>query len=185
MVWVDVETFGLSLTDDPVLEVGFMVTDIDLQVINKESWIIWSDKHEVALQNLEAVAEAGGDRYVLDMHTHNNLFKEAQAHGRAPFTAEHLMVRWLQEEGTTSLPMCGSSVHMDRGWLRHHFPNVERQFHYRNIDVSTIKELCRRYSPKVYRECPPKDEEHRVLPDLVESTAEFKYYLDNFLKATV
>lgn len=181
--WVDTETFGLNEHMDPIIEVGIILTDQDLAVIDYQNWLCWGPAHENAYDRLIREAEAGSKdaRFVLDMHRKSALFDEASEDGNLMFAVEKEICSWLEDKGATDAPMCGSSVHYDQRFFREQMPNLMDKFHYRIIDTSTIKELCRRYNPPVFARVPPKNEEHRALPDLHETIEEFRFYKDNFI----
>lgn len=180
LAWVDSETFGLDPRKCPIIELGFRVTDLKFNTIAEKSWLIWSGMHDIALKYLHERARVGeeGSQIVLDMHNKSGLFKEAKKHGKLRgFVAEEAE-KWLLEQDATGLPMCGSSIQFDRSFLAAQMPFVEAKFHYRNIDVSTLKEVYRRYSPQFFSARPPdNDKGHRVMDDLDFSIAEFKYYV--------
>lgn len=182
MSWVDTETFGLNASQDPIIELGIQITDIHLNTIAKKSWLVWTPRHEVRLNKMRAfLHEDQTEKYVYDMHTKNGLFKVAKGSGYSLGTVDHQAHAWLTRNGWDGLPMCGSSVNFDRNMMLEQLPKAVSAFHYRIIDNSTIKELCKRYNPSVYEACPPKKEEHRVMPDLKETIEEFKFYRDEFL----
>lgn len=185
MPWVDIETFGLNIHTDPIIEVGIKVTDSRLETVCENSWLIWSPFHDKALERLHIESSHGdsGAQYVLDMHTKNNLFVDAKEDGLLRSTVSMQIADWLEENNVTQLPMCGSSVQFDRNFIDNQLPVVGKKFHYRNIDVSTLKELCRRYRPDLFAVRPDDESPHRALPDLVHSVAEFKFYRQEFLNA--
>ncbi len=180
-LWVDTETFGLDFENDPIIEVGLCLTAPDLTVIDQAAWRIWSHRHERRLEAMEP-----GD-FVFEMHTASGLFEAARTLGQysTPRQAEESITYWLQEKGVTKAhPMCGSSVQFDRQMLAAQMPQVESVFSYRNIDISTLKELCRRVNPEMYaglEEDVVPAKRHRALPDLKDTIAEARWYFDNFL----
>lgn len=183
--WVDIETFGLDPTTDPIIEFGFRVTNLELEELASFSWMIWSGFHDARLSEIEAEAERGNEnaQYILNIHTKNGLLENAKANGLRPEEVEMRVVDWFESHPPLlDLPMCGSSVHFDRRHLKYQMPKIDELFHYRIIDTSTIKELCRRFAPEVFTEVPDKTEQHRVDPDLYETVEEFRYYRDNFLR---
>jgi oligoribonuclease len=185
MPWVDIETFGLDARVDPIIEVGIKVTTSDLQTVAENSWLIWSSFHDRALERLHQMNSTGHDsaRIVLAMHNHSGLFIEAKENGKLKSTVAVEIQDWLIENQFIDLPMCGSSIQFDRNFLAAQMSFVESKFHYRNIDVSTIKELCRRYRPDLYDVRPDLPQPHRALPDLENSIKEFDFYRKEFLNA--
>ena len=183
MPWVDVETFGLNQATDLIIEVGIKVTDLALNTVAENAWLCWGPYHKQRHSRLKIDAENGNDdaKYVWDMHNKSGLFAEAPEEGSELFKVEDAIVDWLEDNGFRGLPMCGSSVGFDQRFLRSYMPAVVDTFHYRVIDNSSIKELCRRYNPEVYKKLPAKTEQHRVTPDLAETVEEFRFYRDEFL----
>lgn len=173
LVWVDVETMNLEATA-PTLELGFRVTDLDGGIVNQQSWLVWEDSYQ-------EYWDTQAPEIVKTMHSQNKLFLDASSFGMPRSQVDEYAATWLSANNYEGNPMCGSSVHADRGWIGAQMPRVLNSFHYRNIDNSSIKELCRRLNPSVYAQLPPKQELHRVDPDLVDSVEEYKFYLDNFL----
>lgn len=181
--WVDTETFGLDEHTDPIIEVGIILTDLDLEVIDYQNWLCWGPAHENAYDRLVREAEQGSKdaQFVLNMHRHSALFDEASEDGNLMWAVEKTISAWLVDKGATDAPMFGSSVHYDQRFFRAQMPELLSKFHYRIADTSTLKELCRRYNPSVFDSVPPKNGEHRALPDLRETIEEFRFYKDNFI----
>lgn len=183
--WVDLETFGLNENFDPIIEVGIVLTDFDLTIIEYENWFIWSDLHYKRIVEMEGQESAGtisdGDKWVLKQHRDSGLFDEAAFAGRRMDAVEIEICQWLKDNDATGLPMCGSSVHFDQRFIRAQMPSVLDLFFRRIIDTSSLKELCARYNPAVFANVPPKQEAHRALRDIGETLEEFRFYRDNFL----
>ena len=179
-VLVDYETTGLDAAAGLPLELAMLVLNDDLDILAQHQSLIvpptdilWDDLAEVSPK-------------VVEMHTKSGLraaITEAMDDESAPglFEVEQDFMEFLIVNEATGLPMCGSSVQFDRGWMRVHQPDLESRFHYRNIDISTVKELCRRYNPSVFAKAPVKNEKHRSLADCLETREELGFYLDNFL----
>lgn len=185
-VWVDTETFGLDSMRDPIIELGIMVTDRNLRIHSKARWLFWSDWSEQRLARLKKAVENGDKnaRFVMNMHVKNNLFDEARRDGIEHNEALPKIIEWIASSPPlTNRPMCGSSVQFDREFLRNQMKPVHDLFHYRNIDISTIKELCKVYRPDLLDGIPEAFEEHRVFPDLVDTISEFDYYKTHFLNS--
>lgn len=188
LVWVDVETFGLDPDRDPILEIGFIITTLDLQPLSTFNTLIWeAGIYDTCYKRLLKDASNGNKdaQYVFDMHDKSGLWDEARADGGSTALAATEVHEWLDSQNINGTdPLCGSSVQFDRSMFRAQFPDIEERFHYRNIDISTVKELCRRYNPLVYgglNTSAIKRELHRVIPDIEDSISEHQFYLDNFL----
>ena len=181
LVWTDIETFGLDPRNDLILELGIQITDLNLTTIDKKSWLVWSPKSDVRLARMKANLADKGEKYVYDMHTKNNLFDDARRHGKNPQVVSKEATAWLRDKAADGQAMVGNSLRLDRGFIEYVMPELGAAYHYRSIDVSTIKELCRRYNPAVYAACPEKNETHRVFQCLKDSIEEFRHYRDEFL----
>lgn len=187
LVWIDTETFGLIPEDCPIIEIGILITDLELNEIAKTEQTIWEPWYETVLDDLkfDSAKYKGAAKYVYDMHQSSGLWDLAKKTGVSIEQTQSDLTWWLKEQGVSKLdPMCGSSVQFDRLMLAYHMPAVHDIFSYRNIDNSTLKELCRRYNPILYskleEETKPK-KAHRVISDLYDTVAEFRFYRDNFL----
>jgi oligoribonuclease len=179
MIWVDIETTGLDPLNDTILEVGFCVTDTELKVVSEFDVLIWDAGSQTYVDK--------ADTFVKKMHGPDgtDLFRIAKEEGIRWADAERALLGWMAEVGVTKDdPLCGSSVHFDRGFLKDQLDTIESQFSHRNIDNSTIKELCRRYNPNVYAsvdEFTHPKKLHRAMPDLADTIEEHGFYMDNFL----
>lgn len=187
LVFVDIETTGLERSKDKILEVGFSVTDLQMNVLGTWSSLVVPEGWRARL---------AGNEYVWNMHTNSGLIKEldaAQEGARHPGNMEPPVIAWMAYKWLTEdmgllpgiLPSCGNSVHFDREMLRETMITLDTFFNYRNIDISTVKELCRRYNRELYnsiKEQFNKDSTaHRVKEDIESSIRELKIYVDNFL----
>lgn len=171
-VVVDFETTGLNAATGVPLELGMLIVDKDLNILASKDMIV-----QPAVQPLWDQM----DPFVVTMHTKNGLIAElAKETGYVAAVVDAEFREWLAENHAEKLPMCGSSVSFDRGWMQVHMPELARVFHYRNVDVSTIKELCRQWNPRVFDQAPTKIEKHRSLADCIETVEELRYYADNF-----
>lgn len=171
-VFVDLETTGLDEVLDFILEVGIIIADERLQITEAMHWVL-------ALPPTLPPEQWGPG--VREFHTKNRLIQECSAQGDDPFTVETDILDHLNRSGIQkgAFPMCGNSVHFDRRFLRAMMPNLEAHFHYRNIDVSTLKELCKKWYGT---EAPtPEFKPHRAVPDLEASIKELRWYHDNLL----
>jgi oligoribonuclease len=174
LVWIDLEMTGLDVRRHVIVEIAVLVTGADLVPLDDGIDL-------VVHQPPAALAEM--DDYVRTMHTRSGLLPEIEASERSLADAGAAALDYLRthvaEAG--SAPVCGNSIGVDRRFLDAQLPELDGYLHYRNIDVSTLKELCRRWSPAVYRKRPGKQEAHRALADIRESIAELAYYRDHFL----
>lgn len=177
LIWTDIETTGLDKEKEVLLEVGFRVTDLELKYVKGFSALIWMPNYSFKI--------AHADDFVKKMHAKNVLFEDAEEHGKPIDQVGADLLKWATKLGVTKEdPLCGSSVQFDREWLTYLFPEVMDLFSYRNIDNSSVKELCRRYNPVLYdklEEDTKPQKIHRVAPDLTDTINEAKFYLDNFL----
>ena len=176
LVWIDLEMTGLDVERHRIVELAVIVTDARLAVL--------ADGLDLVVhQPPEALAEM--DDFVRKMHTKSGLLGEIERSqlslDDAGKQAVEYITRFVPEPGTA--PMCGNSIGVDRRFLDRSLPELDRYLHYRSIDVSSFKELCRRWYPEVYSKRPSKDEEHRALADVRESIAELRYYREHMLRA--
>jgi oligoribonuclease len=176
LVWLDLEMTGLDVRQHVIVEIAALVTDSDLAPLDDGIDLI-------VHQPPEALALM--DDYVRAMHTKSNLLPAIEASTTTLEDAGAQVLGYIRthvpEPGTA--PMCGNSIGVDRRFLDAHLPELDRYLHYRSIDVSSLKELCRRWYPEVYRKRPGKVETHRALADVQESIAELRYYRDTVLRA--
>ena len=168
LVWIDCEMTGLDLRADALVEVAVLVTDYDLQVLG--------DGIDVVIKPpAEALAQM--DDYVRTMHTSSGLLDQLDA-GVTLEEAEQQVLAYLRQqcpEGSRP-PLAGNSVGTDRAFLARDMQELDRFLHYRIVDVSSIKELARRWYPRVYYNAPAKHGSHRALADIQESIEELRYY---------
>jgi len=175
LVWLDLEMTGLDVTRHVIVEIAALVTDGELQPLDDGIDI-------VVHQPSAALAEM--DDFVRAMHTRSALLPEIEA---STVTLEDAGAQTLDyvrrhvPEAMTA-PLCGNSIGVDRRFLDRQLPELDRYLHYRSIDVSSFKELCRRWYPKVYAGRPGKAETHRALADVRESIAELEYYRQHMLR---
>ncbi len=167
-MWIDCEMTGLDLARDALVEVAVLVTDADLNVLG--------DGVDVVVRPPQEALE-GMDPVVVDMHTSSGLLAELPA-GRTLAEAERIVLEYVRQwvPEPRKAPLAGSSVHTDRAFLARDMPVLTEHLHYRLIDVSSLKELARRWFPRVYFHTPRKHGGHRALADIRESIQELKYY---------
>ncbi len=168
IVWVDCEMTGLEVTIDEICEIGVVVTDGNLNIQDTGLQIVIKPS-DAALANM-------GD-FVKQMHTDSGLIEEIPE-GITIAEAEQQVLeyikQWVTEERTA--PLAGNSIGTDRMFLNRQMPQLDKFLHYRNIDVSSLKELSRRWFPRVYFQLPKKTGNHRALADILESIQELRYY---------
>lgn len=190
MLWVDLETTGLKPSEgEVILELALMLTDRWGDVIAGESWLV----EDRTSQYKEAIARAKTHEIVGPMHEKSGLWKDLDNvegpdfRQRGPEHVERMALDWLDNQSIPigTLPMCGNSIRLDREFLEWQMPTLEKRWHYRMIDISTIKELCKRLNPRIFQWSPKEtdstDLPHRGYADLLASVEEYKYYVDNFL----
>jgi len=168
LVWIDCEMTGLDLRRDALVEVAALVTDSKLEVQGEGIEVVIRPPQH-ALDSMDEV--------VRQMHISSGLLDELDR-GVTPAEAEQMVLayvrRWVPEPGKA--PLAGNTVATDRGFLARDMPRLESYLHYRIVDVSSIKELARRWYPRVYYNSPVKSGNHRALADIRESIEELKYY---------
>lgn len=173
LVWIDMEMTGLDPDRDKVLELAVLVTDEQLNLV--------AEGPVVTVHQGDAVL-AAMDEWCTRTHGESGLTARVKASPLSEAEAEAQVLAFLQQwVKPGSSPLCGNSIGQDRRFLVRHMPVLERFFHYRNLDVSTIKELCRRWKPELMAGFTKKGT-HRALDDIQESIAELRYYRDHFFK---
>jgi oligoribonuclease len=168
LIWVDCEMTGLDIQNDALVEIAVLVTDAQLNVLGEGVDLVI--KCDLAkLENMQQV--------VIDMHTNSGLITEIP-NGTTLEKADEAIIAYLKKyapaEGKS--PLAGNSVYVDRAFIARDLPLLNKYLHYRTVDVSTIKELARRWHPKTYFSAPAKDGNHRALGDIRDSIAELDYY---------
>lgn len=168
IVWIDCEMTGLDLENDALIEVAALVTDFELNQLG--------DGVDVVIKPEPAALEQMGD-FVRDMHTRSGLLGELDE-GVGMEEAQALVLEYVMQHAPEAgkAPLGGNTVSTDRGFLERDMPQLAGHLHYRTIDVSSIKELSRRWYPRAYFNAPAKHGGHRALADIRESIAELRYY---------
>ena len=168
LVWVDCEMTGLDPTTDELVEVAVVVTDFNLQVLHPGLQV-------VITPSAEALAQMGD--FVRAMHTSSGLLDELES-GHSLADAEKIILEYIQEFVPEAgvAPLAGNTIGTDRVFLHKDLPQVHAHLHYRNVDVSSIKELAKHWFPKSYFQSPEKNGGHRALADIMESIRELQYY---------
>ena len=160
---------GLDLVHDALIEVAVIVTDAQLTALD---------------EGLDVIIHAGDDvldamiPFVRDMHANSGLTEEVRASAVPLADAEQLVLEYVRKHvpDAKSAPLCGNSIATDRGFLARDMPELDAYLHYRMIDVSSLKELAKRWFPRVYQSQPRKGLAHRALADILESIRELAYY---------
>ncbi|MEU7634653.1 MULTISPECIES: oligoribonuclease [unclassified Streptomyces] len=168
MVWIDCEMTGLSLASDALIEVAALVTDSELNVLGDGVDVVIRPPAEALTTMPEVVRQ---------MHTTSGLLAELDT-GTTLEAAEAQVLDYIKQHVPEpgKAPLCGNSVGTDRGFLLRDMPTLESYLHYRIVDVSSVKELARRWFPRAYFNSPDKNGNHRALADIRESIAELRYY---------
>jgi len=168
MVWIDCEMTGLDLVRDALVEIAVVVTDSDLNVLGDGVDIVIKPPAD-SLVDMQPI--------VVDMHTASGLLDELDS-GTTLEDAQARVMAYVTEHVPEArrAPLAGSSVYTDRGFLSRDMPELDAHLHYRLVDVSTIKELARRWYPRAYYNAPEKHGGHRALADILDSIEELKYY---------
>jgi oligoribonuclease len=169
LVWVDCEMTGLDLGKDALIEVAALVTDPELNVLGEGVDVVIHTEESVLGDMVEIVRE---------MHDKSGLTDAVRASAVTVPEAEDMIMSYVSRFVTEprTAPLCGNSIATDRGFLARDMPRFDTYLHYRMIDVSSIKELCRRWYPRTYFGQPAKGLAHRALADIQESIRELEYY---------
>jgi oligoribonuclease len=174
LVWLDLEMTGLDVARHVIVEIAVLVTDSELEPLD--------DGLDVVVhQPPSALAEM--DDFVRDMHTRSALLPAIEASDVSLEEAGQAALAYVQGHVPGGVaPLCGNSIGVDRRFLHSQLPELDEYLHYRSIDVSSLKELCRRWYPEAYKKRPSKQETHRALDDVRESIAELRYYRETMLR---
>ena len=175
LIWIDCEMTGLDLEKDVLVEIAVLVTDSELNVIGEGIDLVIAATPEQL---------AGMNEFVTQMHTNSGLITEIPT-GISVSAAEDAIIKYLESASTVAgkSPLAGNSVSVDRSFIARDMPRLNDYLHYRTIDVSSVKELARRWNAKVYFNSPAKTGNHRALGDIQDSIAELAHYRANFLIA--
>ena len=173
LIWIDMEMSGLFPDTDRVLEVALVVTDSDLNVIAESPALVVHQENAVL---------DGMDDWNKSTHGRSGLIEKVRASVLTEADVEAQMLAFLAPlVGKGKSPMCGNSICQDRRFLARNLPQLEAYFHYRNLDVSTFKELVKRWKPEIAAGV-NKEGKHTALADIYESIEELKYYREHFIK---
>ena len=173
LIWIDLEMTGLNPDTDLIIEIATVVTDKDLNILAQGP---------VLAVHQSNVALAAMDDWNQQHHGQSGLIERVKASTINDAEAERLTIEFLKQwvpENTS--PICGNSIGQDRRFLYRYMPKLEAYFHYRNIDVSTLKELAARWAPEVKNGF-NKESTHQALDDIIESIEELRYYREQFIR---
>jgi oligoribonuclease len=174
LAWIDLEMTGLDVEQDVIVEIACVVTDTDLELLDEGIQIV-VHQDEATLEQM--------DDFVRTMHRKSGLLPEISASAIDTARAQELVLEYVRGHvpAAGGAPLCGNSIGMDRRFLARYMSDLDNYLHYRSVDVSSFKELCRRWYPAIYRKRPGKSEQHRALGDILESIEELRYYRANML----
>lgn len=176
LVWVDMEMSGLMPETDRILEIAMIVTDGDLNIV-AEGPVLVVHQEDAVLDRMDAWNKG--------THGKSGLIDKVKASTLTEADVEAACLAFLKQHVKSSIsPMCGNTIHQDRRFMNRYMPKLEAYFHYRNIDVSTIKELCKRWQPEIAKGF-SKQQAHTALADIIESVEELRYYREKLFIPTV
>lgn len=169
LVWIDCEMTGLDLKSDRLIEIAVLVTDSELNVLGDGIDVVIHAEEDALTSMVDVVTQ---------MHTKSGLIDEVRESTIDLATAETMALDYIRDhvKQAKTAPLAGNSIATDRGFLARDMPKLDDYLHYRMIDVSSIKELCRRWYPRIYFGQPEKGLAHRALADIHESIRELRYY---------
>ncbi|AKH37839.1 MULTISPECIES: oligoribonuclease [Nitrosomonas] len=174
LIWIDMEMTGLNPDSDRIIEIALVVTDSQLNVVAEAPVLVVSQP--IAILD-------GMDKWNQSTHAKSGLIDKVKASKMTEMQAEETMLAFLQNHvPPATSPMCGNSICQDRRFLARAMPQLEAYFHYRNLDVSTIKELAKRWKPEIMAGL-NKESKHEALADIYDSIKELKYYREHFISA--
>ncbi len=173
LAWLDLEMTGLDPDRDRIIEIAIVITDSQLNIV--------AESPALVVHQADSVLEAMDD-WNKSTHARSGLIAKVKASTLAEAEAEQRYLDFLaQYLPAKTSPICGNSICQDRRFLARHMPRLEAYFHYRNLDVSTLKELVKRWKPELAKGL-TKHGKHEALADIYESIEELKYYREHFLK---
>jgi len=177
LAWMDLEMTGLDPTTDVIVEIATLITDDNLELIAEGPDLVIHQPPETLSKMLDIVRE---------MHTKSGLITEIATSTISLADAGAQTLAFLKQHIPVerTVPLCGNSIGTDRRFLAAYLPEIEEYLHYRSVDVSTLKELAKRWNPAILKAAPRKAEGHRALDDIRESVNELRYYRDNFTIAS-
>ena len=167
LIWIDCEMTGLSLAHDALIEIAVLVTDAELNVLGSGVEFVIAAPQE-KLDHMSPEVRA--------MHTESGLLPLIPSGVTSSYAEEKILEYLSAHTAAGKSPLAGNSIGMDRNFISRDMPKLDAHLHYRSIDVSSIKELARRWYPKIYFDAPKKIGNHRALGDIQDSIAELRYY---------
>ena len=171
LVWLDMEMSGLNPEKERILEIAMVVTNGDLEIV-AEGPVLVIHQEDALLDAMDAWNKGA--------HGRSGLITKVKESNVTEDAAEKLCLEFLAKHVKAGAsPMCGNTIHQDRRFMARYMPKLEAYFHYRNIDVSTIKELCRRWQPEIAKSF-SKQQAHTALADILESIEELRHYREKF-----
>ena len=174
LVWLDMEMSGLDPEKERILELAMVITDGELNII-AESPVLVIHQEKSLLDSMDAWNQG--------THGKSGLIDKVLASETTEAQAEAICLAFLAQHVKSGIsPMCGNTIHQDRRFMSRYMPKLEAYFHYRNIDVSTVKELCKRWQPDVAKNF-TKKQAQTAYADIIESIEELRYYRDNFFRS--
>jgi oligoribonuclease len=173
LVWIDCEMTGLNPESDCLVEVAVVITNSELEILDEGFDVVIKPRED---------SWANMNDFVRNMHTESGLINEVE-NGLELADAEHLILEYIKRfvPNAKEAPLAGNTIGTDRMFLNRYMPALDQHLHYRNIDVSSIKELTRRWYPRVYFQMPKKGGGHRALADILESIQELRYYRETVM----
>ena len=173
LIWIDMEMSGLIPDSDRILEIALVITDSQLNLV-AEAPVLSVHQPDSILDNM--------DKWNISTHTKSGLIDKVKKSNLNEDKVEQHMINFLHEHVPPNIsPMCGNTICQDRRFLARTMPKLEAYFHYRNLDVSSLKELVKRWKPDILAGL-TKQGKHEALSDIYDSIAELKYYREHFIK---
>ncbi|KJE89377.1 REXO2 protein [Capsaspora owczarzaki ATCC 30864] len=173
MIWVDLEMTGLDVSTETIIEMACIVTDSRGNIL--------AEGPDIIIHQPDEVLDRMND-WCKEHHGASGLTAAVRASTTSLAEAEEVMLAFVREHTSKGCVLAGNTIHMDKRFLDRYMPKFSAHLHYRLIDVSTLKELCRRWYPAIFANAPPKQGLHRALDDIKESIQELVYYQSNMFK---
>jgi oligoribonuclease len=175
LLWLDLEMTGLDLERHAIVEIAALATDTDLRALDEGVDLV-VHQPDAALEHM--------DDFVTEMHTKSGLITAIKESTLSLEAAGAQVLEYVKQHAPEprTVPLCGNSIGVDRRFLSRYLTEIDEHLHYRSIDVSSLKELCRRWYPDAYEHRPSKAAGHRALADIHESIAELAYYREAILR---
>ena len=174
LVWLDMEMSGLDPEKEKILEIAMIITDGNLEIVAEGPVLV--------IHQSDAVLDAM-DSWNKGTHGKSGLIDKVKASVMTDDAAQAICLDFIKQHlKPGASPMCGNTIHQDRRFMARYMPELEAYFHYRNIDVSTVKELCKRWQPQTAKQF-VKQQAHTALADIIESIEELRFYRANFFRS--